>query len=87
MSCVCRIGEKETCGMAKRRAKGERNIRKRPDGRWEGRYIAGHDGKGKPIRKNILSKPRTVVKEKLKRAINECAEVDAGRADENTVGS
>ena len=35
--------------MAKRRANGEGNLRKRKDGRWEGRYTAGHDpatGKG-----------------------------------------
>ena len=28
--------------MAKKRANGEGNIRKRKDGRWEGRYTAGH---------------------------------------------
>ena len=27
--------------MAKKRANGEGNIRKRSDGRWEGRYTAG----------------------------------------------
>ena len=29
--------------MPKRRANGEGNIRKRKDGRWEGRYTVGHD--------------------------------------------
>ena len=29
--------------MAKKRANGEGNIRKRKDGRWEGRYTAGVD--------------------------------------------
>ena len=29
--------------MAKRRANGEGSIRKRKDGRWEGRYTAGRD--------------------------------------------
>ena len=28
--------------MPKRRASGEGNIRKRKDGRWEGRYTVGH---------------------------------------------
>ena len=28
--------------MAKKRANGEGNIRKRADGRWEGRYTAGY---------------------------------------------
>ena len=29
--------------MAKKRANGEGSIRKRSDGRWEGRYTAGYD--------------------------------------------
>ena len=40
--------------MAKKRANGEGNIRKRKDGRWEGRYTAGHDANGKAIYKNVL---------------------------------
>ena len=43
--------------MAKRRANGEGNIRKRSDGRWEGRYTAGRDpNTGKAIYKNVLAK-------------------------------
>ena len=43
--------------MAKRRANGEGNIRKRSDGRWEGRYTAGYDPvTGKRIIKNVLGK-------------------------------
>ena len=43
--------------MPKRRANGEGNIRKRKDGRWEGRYTVGHDPEtGKAIIKNVLSK-------------------------------
>ena len=39
--------------MAKRRANGEGNLRKRKDGRWEGRYTAGHDPEtGKAIYRN-----------------------------------
>ena len=41
--------------MAKKRANGEGNIRKRKDGRWEGRYTAGYDEKtGKRITKSVL---------------------------------
>ena len=29
--------------MAKKRANGDGNIRKRKDGRWEGRYVVGRD--------------------------------------------
>ena len=60
--------------MAKKRANGEGSIRKRKDGRWEGRYTAGHDpATGKTIYKNVLGKTQTEVKEKLKRAIEAVA--------------
>ena len=40
--------------MAKRRANGEGNLRKRKDGRWEGRYTAGRDPEtGRAIYKNV----------------------------------
>ena len=40
--------------MAKKRANGEGNIRKRKDGRWEGRYTAGYDPKtGKLIMEEV----------------------------------
>ena len=55
--------------MPKRRANGEGNIRKRKDGRWEGRYTAGYDSEtGKRIIKNVLGKTQAEVKEKLKTA-------------------
>ena len=57
--------------MPKRRANGEGNIRKRKDGRWEGRYTAGYDPEsGKRIIKNVLGKTQAEVKEKLKAAIS-----------------
>ena len=56
--------------MAKRRANGEGSIRKRPDGRWEGRYTAGRDPEtGKTVCKNVLGKTKSDVKCKLKHAI------------------
>ena len=56
--------------MAKRRANGEGSIRKRKDGRWEGRYTAGRDPvTGRAIYKNVLGKTQAEVKEKLKSAI------------------
>ena len=48
--------------MPKRRANGEGNIRKRKDGRWEGRYTAGYDANGKAITKNVLGKTQAEVK-------------------------
>ena len=73
--------------VAKRRANGEGNIRKRSDGRWEGRYTAGRDEKtGKAIYKNVLAKTQKECKEKLQRAIEENTKVDAIRAEQYTVG-
>ena len=73
--------------VAKRRANGEGNIRKRSDGRWEGRYTAGRDPEtGKAIYKNVLAKTQKECKEKLKQAIEENAKVDAVRAEQYTVG-
>lgn len=73
--------------MAKRRANGEGSIRKRKDGRWEGRYTAGRDPEtGKVVYKNVLGKTQTEVKEKLKRAIEENGELDFSKAGQYTVG-
>ena len=58
--------------MPKKRANGEGSIRKRKDGRWEGRYTAGCDPTtGKPIHKSVLAKTQAEAKEKLKQAIGD----------------
>lgn len=73
--------------MPKKRANGEGNIRKRKDGRWEGRYTAGHDPEsGKPIYKNVLGKTQAETKEKLKRAMEETKGLDIAKAGQYTVG-
>ena len=73
--------------MAKRRSNGEGNIRKRKDGRWEGRYTAGHDPvTGKAIVKSVLGKTQAEVKEKLKKAIAESEQLDVRRSGMYTVG-
>ena len=73
--------------MAKRRANGEGSIRKRSDGRWEGRYIAAHDENGKAIYKNVLGKTQAEVKEKLRTAIENSEKLDMTRIGTYTVGS
>lgn len=74
--------------MAKRRANGEGNIRKRKDGRWEGRYTAGRDPQtGKRIIKNVLGKTQAEVKEKLAQAQQETAGLDVGRSEDYTVAT
>ena len=73
--------------MAKRRANGEGNIRKRKDGRWEGRYTAGYDPKtGKRIIKNVLGRTQAEVKQKLKRAVEDSKKIDAAKGQDLTVG-
>ena len=73
--------------MAKRRANGEGNLRKRKDGRWEGRYTAGRDPEtGKAIYKNVLGKTQAEVKTKLKQAIEQAKGLDATKARRYTVG-
>jgi len=48
---------------SKRGAAGAGNIRHRSDGRWEARYIVGHDpATGKLIRKSIYGKTQADVK-------------------------
>ena len=74
--------------MAKKRANGEGNIRKRKDGRWEGRYTAGHDPvTGKQVFKNVLGKTQAEVKEKLARALVEAGQVDFTKSGQYTVGT
>ena len=72
--------------MAKKRANGEGNIRKRSDGRWEGRYTAGYNPQtGKRIIKNVLGKTQAEVKAKLAKALEDSKELDIVRTDEYTV--
>ena len=74
--------------MPKRRANGEGSLRKRKDGRWEGRYTAGYDPTtGKPIHKNVLAKTQTEAKEKLKQSIADAAKLDMSRAKSYTLAS
>ena len=73
--------------MAKRRANGEGSLRKRKDGRWEGRYTAGRDLEtGRAIYKNVLGKTQAEAKAKLKQAIEEAKGLDATKAGRYTVG-
>ncbi len=72
--------------MAKKRANGEGSIRKRKDGRWEGRYTAGHDENGKAVYKNVLGKTQAEVLEKLRVAIEEHKGLDIVKAGKYTLG-
>ena len=71
--------------MPKRRANGEGNIRKRKDGRWEGRYTAGYDANGKVITKNVLGRTQAEVKDKLRTAIEDSKKLDPAKAGSYTL--
>ena len=72
--------------MAKKRANGEGNIRKRKDGRWEGRYTAGIDPEtGKPIAKSVLARTQRECKEKLQKAMEELEKIDVTKRRDYTV--
>ena len=74
--------------MSKKRASGEGNIRKRKDGRWEGRYTAGHDPQtGKAIVKNVLAKTQKECRDKLKAAIEASDRLDMSRSGKYTVAA
>ena len=72
--------------MAKKRANGEGSIRKRSDGRWEGRYTVGYDENGKVKMKNVLGKTQAEVKEKLKIKLEEAKVLDVSKSESYTVG-
>ena len=55
--------------MPKRRARGEGSLRKRSDGRWEGRYTVGRDENGKLLYKNVLARTQAECKTKLREAV------------------
>ncbi len=49
----------------KRNAKGNGSIRRRSDGRWEGRYTVTRDGNGKQISRSVYGKTKEEVRKKL----------------------
>ncbi|HBH96151.1 MAG TPA: site-specific integrase [Ruminococcaceae bacterium] len=51
--------------MGKRRPSGDGMVRKRDDGRWEGRIVVGHKNNGEPIYKYVLAKSQAELTQKL----------------------
>ena len=71
----------------KRRAKGEGNIRQRPNGTWEARFIVGIDpGTGKDIRKSVYAKTQKEVRQKMTAAIAALDNDDYREPSKMTVG-
>ncbi len=51
--------------MGKRRPSGDGMVRKREDGRWEGRIVVGHKNNGNPIYRYVLAKTQAELTQKL----------------------
>jgi integrase len=64
-----------------RRGKGEGNIRKRPDGRWEGRVTIGVTATGNPKTRSVYGKTREEAATKLNKLISQ---FNAGALTQNS---
>ena len=62
--------------MAKRRPSGDGMVRKRSDGRWEGRIVVGHKENGDPIFRYISARSQKELTDKLRRNIEEYQTVE-----------
>ena len=62
--------------MAKRRPSGDGMVRKREDGRWEGRIVVGHKENGDSIFRYLSAKSQKALMKKLHRSIEEYRDVD-----------
>ena len=71
--------------MAKRRPNGDGMVRKRADGRWEGRIIVGHKADGKPIYKAVLAKTQKELIPKLNQLKETYAGVELTEASRMTL--
>ena len=72
--------------MAKKRANGEGSIRRKPNGRWEGRYTLGIDPiTGRAIQKSVSAKTQAECKEKLDRAIRDNRGIPMNHNEDYTV--
>ena len=57
--------------MARKRANGEGSVKKRSDGRWEGRIVVGHKDNGDPITKSVFAKTQKELLPKMRRMIED----------------
>ena len=72
--------------MGKRRPNGDGTIRKRSDGRWEGRIIVGHKDDGSPIFEFVFAKSQKAMLDKIHKLMEEYKGVDLSSASEMTLG-
>ena len=72
--------------MAKRRPSGDGMVRKREDGRWEGRIVVGHKQNGEPIFRYVLAKTQKELLDKLHRDLETFQDVELTEDSRMTLG-
>lgn len=72
--------------MANKRPDGDGLVRKRSDGRWEGRIVVGHKEDGKPIYRSVFAKTQKELMEKLHRSIETFRDVELKENSNLTLG-
>ena len=72
--------------MVKRRPSGDGLVRKRADGRWEGRIVAGHKEDGSPIFRSVFAHTQKEVMRKLHSQIETYRDVELTEESNMTLG-
>ena len=72
--------------MAKRRPAGDGMVRKRSDGRWEGRIVVGHKADGSPIFRSVFAKTQGELLKKLHSRMEEYRDVELTEESGMTLG-
>ncbi len=72
--------------MAKRRPAGDGLVRKRSDGRWEGRIVVGHKEDGSPIFRSVFAKTQKELLGKLHDKIETYRDVELSEDSNMTLG-
>lgn len=72
--------------MAKRRPAGDGLVRKRSDGRWEGRIVVGHRADGSPIFRSVFARTQGELLKKLHSRIEEYRDVELTEESNMTLG-
>ena len=72
--------------MAKRRPAGDGMVRKREDGRWEGRIVVGHKKNGTPIFQHAYAHTQKELTEKLHQNIERYQDVELTEDSHMTLG-
>lgn len=85
-TCGMMCGYKGGAVMAKRRPSGDGMVRKRDDGRWEGRIVVGHKSNGNPIHRYVFAKTQAELIKKLHDKIEMYRDADLSEDCNMTLG-